>query len=109
MDSTFNNSGGSTPVFAQFLKDSVNPKYTVSQINTYPTGTYAVQVVSTLVYAWISDSLLNGRRWPPIVFGGVINIISYVSLAVWDIPIGWKWTCYYICGCGYGLSGLIMA
>ncbi|KIN02579.1 hypothetical protein OIDMADRAFT_102700 [Oidiodendron maius Zn] len=106
---TFNNSGGSTPVFAQFLKDSVNPKYTVSQINTYPTGTYAVQVVSTLAYAWISDSLLNGRRWPPIVFGGVINIISYVSLAVWDIPMGWKWTCYYICGCGYGLSGLIMA
>jgi hypothetical protein len=43
------------------------------------------------------------------VFGGVINIIGYVSLAVWDIPMGWKWTCYYIVGCGYGLSGLIMA
>jgi hypothetical protein len=36
-------------------------------------------------------------------------IIGYVSLAVWDIPVGWKWTCYYIVGCGYGLSGLIMA
>jgi ACS family pantothenate transporter-like MFS transporter len=88
---TFNNSGGSTPVFAQFLKDSKNPKYTVAEINDYPTGTYAVQVVSTLAYAWVSDSVL------------------YVSLAVWDIPMGWKWTCYYIVGCGYGLSGLIMA
>jgi sugar phosphate permease len=106
---TFNNSGGSAPVFAQFLKDSKNPTYTVAEINDYPTGTYAVQVVSTLAYAWISDSVLNGRRWPPIVLGGVINIIGYVSLAVWDIPVGWKWTCYYIVGCGYGLSGLIMA
>jgi ACS family pantothenate transporter-like MFS transporter len=106
----FNNgAAGAAPVFAQFLKDSKHPKYTVSQINTYPTGTNAVQVVSTLIYAWFSDSVLNGRRWPPIVFGGVVNIICYVSLAIWDIPIGWKWACYYICGCGFGLSGLIMA
>ena len=108
--SCFNNgAAGAAPVFAQFLKDSKNPKYTVSQINTYPTGTSAVQVVSTLIYAWFSDSVLNGRRWPPIVFGGVVNIICYVSLAIWDIPTGWKWACYYIYGCGLGLSGLIMA
>lgn len=66
-------------------------------------------------------------RWPPIIFGAVsstaprashnqeahniqmVNIISYVSLAVWDIPMGWKWTCYIICGAGFGLSGLLMA
>ena len=106
----FNNGvSGAVPVFAQFLKDSKHPKYTVSQINTYPTGTSAVQVVSTLIYAWFSDSVLSGRRWPPIVFGGIINIICYVSLAIWTIPTGWKWACYYIMGCGYGLSGLIMA
>jgi ACS family pantothenate transporter-like MFS transporter len=73
---------GSVPVFAQYLKDHKNPKYTVSEINTYPTGTSAVQVISTLVYAWVSDAVLNGARWPPIVFGGVVNIIAYVSLAV---------------------------
>ncbi|PSS07163.1 hypothetical protein M430DRAFT_110690 [Amorphotheca resinae ATCC 22711] len=105
----FNNGAAAAPIFAQFLKDSKHPKYSVSQINAYPTGTSAVQVVSTLVYAWVSDAVLNGRRWPPIVFGAIINIICYVSLAVWDIPNGWKWACYYICGCGYGLSGLIMA
>lgn len=38
-----------------------------------------------------------------------VNIISYVSLAVWNIPLGWKWTCYIISGAGYGLSGLLMA
>ncbi|KAI9691083.1 MAG: hypothetical protein M1822_008703 [Bathelium mastoideum] len=106
---TFNNgAGGAAPIFAQYLKDSKNPKYTVTQINTYPTTTYAVQIVTTLTYAWLSDSVLNGARWPPIVFGGIINIICYVSLAVWDIPNGWRWTCYIISGAGYGLSGLCM-
>jgi ACS family pantothenate transporter-like MFS transporter len=50
--STFNNGGvGAQPVFAQYLKASKNPKYTISQINTYPTTTSAVQVVTTLIYA----------------------------------------------------------
>ncbi|KAF7870420.1 hypothetical protein EAF04_004165 [Stromatinia cepivora] len=106
----FNNGGsGAAPVFAQFLKDSKNPKYTVGQINTYPTGTSAVQIVTTLAYAWSSDTILNGKRWPPIIFGGAVNITCYVSLAIWDIPIGWKWACYYLMGSGYGLSGICMA
>jgi sugar phosphate permease len=87
----FNNGGtGSQPVFAQYLKKSTSPKYTVAQINTYPTTTNAVQVFTTLVYAWVSDSVLRGARWPPIVFGGSMNIICYVSLAIWDIPVQWK-------------------
>ncbi|KAL4894896.1 pantothenate transporter [Aspergillus ambiguus] len=107
---TFNNGAtGGQPIFQQFLKASKNPTYSVAQINAYPTTTSAVQVATTLVYAWTSDSILRGRRWPPILFGALVNIVSYVSLAVWDIPIGWKWTCYIICGAGFGLSGLCMA
>ena len=108
---TFNNAGAgvSQPTFAQYLKDSKDPKYTISQINVYPTTTYAVQIVSTLIYAWTSDSILRGARWPAIVFGGVISIIAYSSLAVWDIPRAWHWACYIIAGCGGGLSGLCMA
>ncbi|KAJ5873768.1 uncharacterized protein N7529_002198 [Penicillium soppii] len=106
----FNNgAAGSQPVFQQFLKDSKDPVYSISQINTMPTTTPAVQVATTLAYAWISDTVLKGRRWPPIVFGACVNIISYVSLAIWDIPMGWKWTCFIMSGAGYGLSGLLMA
>ncbi|OQE20131.1 hypothetical protein PENFLA_c017G06053 [Penicillium flavigenum] len=106
----FNNgAAGSQPIFQQYLKNSKDPVYSISQINSIPTTTPAVQVVTTLAYAWISDTILNGRRWPPIIFGACVNIISYVSLAVWDIPMGWKWTCYIISGAGYGLSGLLMA
>ncbi|MCJ1447766.1 MAG: hypothetical protein MMC23_008277 [Stictis urceolatum] len=106
----FNNGNSSAvPVFQQYLKASKDPKYGVSEINTYPTGTSAVQVVTTLAYAWSSDSFLKGARWPPIVFGGVMNIISSGSLAVWNIPEGWRWACYYLAGFGGGLSGLCFA
>ncbi|KAL2428807.1 Pantothenate transporter liz1 [Exophiala dermatitidis] len=108
---TFNNaaSGVGQPTFAQYLKASKHPKYTVSEINTYPTTTYAVQIVSTLVYAWTSDSIFRGARWPPIVFGGLVCIVCYSSLAAWDIPTGWHWACYMIAGCGGGLTGLCMS
>ena len=106
----FNNGNFSAvPAMAQYLKDSRNPSYTISQINVYPTGTYAVQIVTTLAYAWSSDSFLKGIRWPPIVFGGLMNIMCYVSLAIWDIPVGWKWACFYLAGFGGGLSGLCFA
>jgi hypothetical protein len=118
-----------TPVFAQFLKDSKSPKYTVSQINVYPSTTYAVQIFTTLLYGWVSDTFCKGRRWPPIVLGGVrhsptlnttsntpswwrnnqiLNIIYFVSLAVWDIPEGWRWFCYIGAGTFPGLAGVIM-
>ncbi|KAL2871159.1 major facilitator superfamily domain-containing protein [Aspergillus lucknowensis] len=106
---TFNNSDGGQPIFQQFLKASTDPVYSIGQINAYATTTPAVQVVTTLIYAWTSDSILGGRRWPPILVGAVSNIICYTSLAVWDIPVGWKWTCYILCGAGHGLSGLCMA
>lgn len=48
---TFNNSSGGQPVFQQYLKASTDPVYSVGQINAYPTTTYAVQVVTTLIYA----------------------------------------------------------
>ncbi|MCJ1458162.1 hypothetical protein MMC28_008533 [Mycoblastus sanguinarius] len=129
----FNNGNdGAAPVFAQFLKDSKHPKYSIAQINDYPTTTYAVQIVTTLSYAWISDSILSGDRLPPIVFGGVqslpqanpypsfrglglirrfqiVNIVCYVSLAIWDIPETWRWACYILAGAGFGLSGLCVA
>lgn len=62
-----------------------------------------------LTRAGSSDSFLGGRRWPPVLVGAVSNIICYTSLAVWDIPVGWKWTVFIMSGAGFGLSGLLMA
>ncbi|KAJ4856852.1 major facilitator superfamily domain-containing protein [Trichoderma breve] len=76
----FNNGNGaaSQPAFQLWLKKE---GYSVTQINTYPTITTAITVVTTLIYA----------------------------LTVWNIPIGWKWACFFLAGFGGGISGLTFA
>lgn len=104
----FNNGNGaaSQPAFSLWLKQQ---GYSVTDINTYPTITIAITVITTLLYAWTSDSVFKGERWPPIVFAGIVSIIVNVSLTVWDIPIGWKWACFFLAGFGGGVSGLTFA
>jgi ACS family pantothenate transporter-like MFS transporter len=105
----FNNGGGlaSQPAFALWLKYDLH--YSVEAINAYPTLTPAVQVVSTLVYAWSSDSLFRGARWPPMIFSGLALIVVHSSLAAWSIPLAWHWACYILAGLGGGISGLCFA
>ncbi|UKZ72320.1 uncharacterized protein TrAtP1_013263 [Trichoderma atroviride] len=104
----FNNGGGaaSQPAFSLWLKKE---GYSITQINTYPTITTAITVVTTLAYAWTSDTIFRGERWPPIVFSGIMNIVVYVSLTIWNIPIGWKWACFFLAGFSGGISGLTFA
>lgn len=104
----FNNGNnyGSQPAFATWLKSEGFP---TKQVNTYPTITQAVQVVTTYMYAWTSDGLFQGARWPGIVISGTNNFIINVSMTVWNIPVGWKWACYILQGLDGGISGLIMA
>ncbi|KAL7918072.1 major facilitator superfamily domain-containing protein [Trichoderma austrokoningii] len=104
----FNNGGGaaSQPAFSLWLKKE---GYDITQINTYPTITTAITVVTTLAYAWTSDTIFRGERWPPIVFSGIMNIVVYVSLTIWNIPIGWKWACFFLAGFSGGISGLTFA
>jgi ACS family pantothenate transporter-like MFS transporter len=83
--------------------------YSVTDINTFPTITSAITVVTTLMYAWSSDTIFRGARWPPIIFSGTVLIVVYSSLAVWDIPDGWKWACFFLAGVGGGISGLTFA
>lgn len=104
----FNNGSGfgGQPAFQLWLKSQ---GYSVYAVNTFPTITYAIQVITTLIYAWTSDNVFRGARWPPIVFSGCINIVIFTSLSVWDIPTGWKWACFLLSGFGGGISGLTFA
>ncbi len=79
----------------------------MQQINLYPSGVFAMQAFSAVVYAWISDTALKGRRYPILLFGAILNIITLGSLAVWYIPENWKWACYYLAGAHVGLSGVV--
>lgn len=104
----FNNGNGygSQPAFALWLKAE---NYSTVAVNTYPTITAAVQVITTFMYAWTSDSVCRGARWPPVVFSAVLNLVINISMAVWSIPVGWKWACYILQGFGGGISGLLFA
>ncbi|KAF4122359.1 MFS transporter, ACS family, pantothenate transporter [Geosmithia morbida] len=104
----FNNGCGmlGQPAFQLWLKDQ---GYSISHVNTYPTISNAVTVITTLIYAWSSDTVFKGERWPPIVFSGLLSVVVYSSLAAWDIPLGWKWACYILAGFGGGISGLTFA
>ncbi|OTA99904.1 hypothetical protein M426DRAFT_268431 [Hypoxylon sp. CI-4A] len=104
----FNNGSGygSQPAFALWLKSE---GYSITAINSYPTIASAIAVIFTYIYAWTSDSLFRGARWPLMIFSGTVNIITNTSLAVWDIPTGWKWACYLIGSIGFGISGLTFA
>ncbi|KAL4898927.1 hypothetical protein BDW74DRAFT_184204 [Aspergillus multicolor] len=96
------------PTGHRYLKASTSPTYSVPEINIYPSATSAVQVVTTLAYAWLSDSLFGGRRWPPILFGGIIDLACSIPLSTWTISAPGKWTCWILWGAGYGLSGLCL-
>ncbi|TQN68336.1 Pantothenate transporter liz1 [Colletotrichum shisoi] len=104
----FNNGNGgiSQPAFPLWLKAE---GYGVREVNIYPTMAEVVAIVTTLVYAWTSDSLFKGARWPAMVFSGVVKIIAYVPLTIWDVPNGLKWACFILCGFGGGISGLTFA
>ncbi|KAM5342153.1 hypothetical protein ACJ41O_015184 [Fusarium nematophilum] len=104
----FNNGCGilAQPAFQIWLK---NEGYSIKDVNTYPTITSAVAVVTTLIYAWTSDTIFRGGRWQPIVFSGALLTVLSASLTAWNIPDGWKWACFILVGFGGGISGLTFA
>ncbi|KAJ0160530.1 Pantothenate transporter liz1 [Colletotrichum tanaceti] len=104
----FNNGSAVTgqPAFQLWLKGQ---GYSLRDYNTYPTITSAITVVTTWIYAWSSDSVFRGERWPPIVFSGALGVVVYSSLAAWSIPDAWKWACFLLVGFGGGVSGLTFA
>ncbi|KAJ5175245.1 uncharacterized protein N7482_001122 [Penicillium canariense] len=82
-------------------------RYTTPQINTYPTVTNAVTIVTTLIYGWTSDALQ--LRSPIIYFSLTVCLFAAVNLAVWNgIPFGLKWASYYLTGFAQGSGPVFM-
>ncbi|KAK8109141.1 major facilitator superfamily transporter [Apiospora sp. TS-2023a] len=100
------NGGNSQPAFQLWLKSE---HYGVREVNLYPTLTEVISIVTTLIYAWTSDTVFHGARWPPIVFSGLVKILAYGGLTAWNIPDSFKWACFLMCGFGGGISGLAFA
>jgi MFS transporter, ACS family, pantothenate transporter len=57
------------------MKSHPTEKYTVSQLNNYPTGVAAVGIISTLFWATITD-FLSGKRYLVGYFIGIVGIAT---------------------------------
>ena len=64
--------------FAVWLK-SLN-RFTVYQINLFPTAGQALGLVTTLAYAWVSDAM-GGKRWQVMVVPAMCNFVGMVIVA----------------------------
>lgn len=83
-------------IFDNYLTQHV--RYTTPQINTYPTVTNAITIVTTLIYGWTSDAIQ--LRSPIVYFSLVVCFFAAMNLAIWDgVPFGLKWASYYLTGC----------
>ncbi|KAL2798660.1 major facilitator superfamily domain-containing protein [Aspergillus keveii] len=65
--------------FAVWLKSL--DRFTVYQINLFPTAAQACGLVTTLLYSWLSDGL-GGKRWQLLCVPAIINLIGMIILAV---------------------------
>ncbi|KAL4778526.1 major facilitator superfamily domain-containing protein [Aspergillus varians] len=76
-------------------------RYSVSQINTYPTVMNAITIVTSLLYGWVSDGFQI--RYPIVFFSLTVCFFAAMNLAIWDgVPFGLKWASFYLTGFAMG-------
>ncbi|VEU23245.1 DEKNAAC104377 [Brettanomyces naardenensis] len=81
--------------FPLWLKANYPERYSETNVNNYPSIQSAVGVVAQFVLAGLSDSF---SIYPFLSITQILFIISYSSLAAWNIPIGYRWFCFMIVG-----------
>lgn len=89
----FINTGPSSSVspLALWLKSTGWP---ITEINIIPTGQSAVQLVTTVSFAMLSDFLRN--RPAVMSISTFFGFFSSLVLAIWAVPSGLKWFAYFI-------------
>lgn len=96
------NIGGYMNLWLKSLK-----RYSVPQINTYPTVINAITIITTLSYGWTSDALQ--LRAPIVYFSLTVCLFAALNLAIWDgVPFGLKWASYYLTGFAQGSGPIFL-
>lgn len=104
----------SNSLLSLYMKSSPATKYTVSQLNNYPSGVPAVGILSTLFWATLTD-VLAGKRYLVGYFIGVTGIATSVMiLAASTDPTSGKSTAavfgaYYWAGAVYACQATFFA
>ncbi len=104
----------SNALLALYMKSHPTNKYTVSQLNNYPTGVPAVGIISTLFWATLTD-FLSGKRYLVGYFIGVTGVATAAMiLAVSKDPTSPQSTAvvfgaYYWAGAVYACQATFFA
>jgi ACS family pantothenate transporter-like MFS transporter len=82
-------------------------KYSVAQVDTYPTVTNAVMIITSFSYGWTFDEL---QLCSPIVyFSLTVCFFAAMNLAIWDgVPFGLKWASFYLTGFAQGSGPIFL-
>ncbi|CUM65337.1 uncharacterized protein PRCAT00002972001 [Priceomyces carsonii] len=81
--------------------------FSVSKTNILPTVGYAIQIVCTLCWAWLSDGF--GSRWSVIVLACSTAIIGSIILWVWPNKNSGLFAGWYLLFCETGAGALFIA
>ncbi|GAA5864202.1 hypothetical protein JCM8547_001290 [Rhodosporidiobolus lusitaniae] len=85
--------------------------YTVPQINHYVMPITGVYVLTAWFFAWTSDSVLRGRRYPWLLVTTVFN--AAICIALVELPLYQQipahFFLYYMTNLGGGQSGLLFS
>lgn len=76
--------------------------YSTSDVNNYPSIQSAVGIVVQFIFAGLADT------YPDYIFSTITQalfVVSFSSLAAWNIPDGFRWFCYLV----MSLSGVNQA
>ncbi|CUM67389.1 uncharacterized protein PRCAT00005083001 [Priceomyces carsonii] len=85
-------------------------EFTIPQINNYPTPVYAIQILTTVLYAYLSDSALKGKRYIIVVWCSIFQFA--VCLGLVFVPVhpsnrAGRWVLYYLLGAYSGSAGQV--
>lgn len=90
------------------MKAHPGKKYTVSQLNNYPTGVPAVGIVSTLFWATLTD-FMGGKRYLVGYWIGITGVVTSALILAYPDRTSVHFGAYYWAGSVYACQATFFA
>jgi len=91
-----------------FMKSHPTIKYTVFQLNNYPTGVPAVGIISTLAWATLTD-FMQGKRYLVGYWIAITGVITSAMILAPGMPNAGIFAAYYWAGSVYACQATFFA
>jgi ACS family pantothenate transporter-like MFS transporter len=98
----------SNSLLALYMKSHPKKKYTVSQLNNYPTGVPAVGIISTLFWATLTD-FMGGKRYLVGYWIGITGVITSAVILAYPNNTSIHFGMYYWAGSVYACQATFFA